>query len=144
MCSKCDDTHASVKVHQCQPQDQTISSSSSSLLKLEKIPLSSKFLTSKGVLVKDWKGSKTPLLSLKLSTTPSVVSDNTCKRKDHPTLPKNNGEQIPMKVLSKYNRWKWWHQLHGGWYRSIPTLKMQKRKTSDQSSRFADIDVVTI
>lgn len=57
--------------------------------------------TSKVMLVKIGNGFKSPSLKLKLSVTPSVVSNNTRKRKNHSTLFENNNGQMLTKVFNK-------------------------------------------
>ncbi|KAJ8551615.1 hypothetical protein K7X08_021630 [Anisodus acutangulus] len=92
-CSKRNDTHAPSKVRHPQPKDRI--KPSSSFVKSKTSQLSFKSSTSKGVLI----GAKPLSSTSKLSSTPSMVSDNTCKRKDPPTSSENNTGNMSTEVL---------------------------------------------
>ncbi|KAK4359891.1 hypothetical protein RND71_022120 [Anisodus tanguticus] len=92
-CSKRNDTHAPSKVRHPQPKDRI--KPSSSFVKSKTSQLSFKSSTSKGVLI----GPKPLSSTSKLSSTPSMVSDNTCKRKDPPTSSENNTGNMSTEVL---------------------------------------------
>ncbi|MCE5166026.1 hypothetical protein HAX54_014136 [Datura stramonium] len=80
-------------------QDQN---KSSSIVKLKESQLSSKSLTSKGIPVQTGKGAK-PLSSIsKLKITPSVVLENTCKRKNPPISFKKDNGQMSTEVVCKH------------------------------------------
>ncbi|MCD7448047.1 hypothetical protein HAX54_037361 [Datura stramonium] len=61
----------------------------------------SKPLTSKGAPTRTGKGTKLLSSTSKSSISPSMVLDNTCKRKDPPTLFENDNGQISTEVLCK-------------------------------------------